>query len=80
MAKRIVKRLNKTGRLSYQDALVTARNVRAAMKKEGKLIVTRKVTNKTTATGRGAIKFHNPPEYRSHGRSVSSRKTRRTAT
>lgn len=82
MAKRIVKRLNKTGRLSYQDALVAARNVRAAMKKEGKLKVARKVTNKTTATGRGAIKFHIPPEYRSeygNRRSDSSRKTRRTA-
>lgn len=79
MAKRTVKRLNKTGRLSYQDALVAARNVRAAMKKEGKLKVARKVTNETTATGRGAIKFHIPPEYLGHGRCDSSRKTRRTA-
>ena len=79
MAKRTVKRLNKTGRLSYQDALVAARNVRAAMKKEGKLKGAGKVTNKTTATGRGAIKFHIPLEYRSVGRSDSSRKTRRTA-
>jgi hypothetical protein len=79
MAKRTIKRLNKTGRLSYEDALISARKVRAAMKKEGTLKVTRKVTNETTATGRGAIKFHVPPEYRDYGRSDSFRKTRRTA-
>jgi hypothetical protein len=75
MAKRTIKRLNKTGRLSYRDALATAREVRAEMKREGKLKGTRKVTNETTATGRGAINFHLPPEYRGLERSDSSRKT-----
>ena len=66
MAKRTSKRLNKTGRLSYGQALVTARNVRAQMKKEGKLKGARKLANETTATGSGAIRFHIPPGYGSH--------------
>ena len=79
MAKRTVKRLNKTGRVSYRDALTAAKNVRAAMKKEGKLKVAKKITNKTTATGRGAIKFHIPAEYGGQGRTESAGKARRTA-
>lgn len=74
MAKRTIKRLTKTGRLSYRDALAAAKEVRAEMQREGKLRGSRKVTNDTTATGRGAINFHLPPEYRCHERSDSSRK------
>jgi hypothetical protein len=79
MVKRTVKRLNQTGRVTYRDALAAARNVRAAMKKEGKLKGARKVTNETTATGRGSITFHIPAEYRGRGRSDSPPKSRRTA-
>ena len=58
MAKRSIKSLHSTGRVSRKKASAIAKQLRAELDSGAiKIITGKKITRKTTASGRGAIAF-----------------------